>query len=142
MAGSISQQAEQRATQIETAHKDIVKAWGDPGTDDYRRNQEMARRALIQSGAKDAFIEAGIIDAQSGMITSAPVAKFLAQVGTKMFAEDSMFSGPASYGKNPFTEKEFNMTEQSMLIKNDPGKAAILIRAAGQKPSDYGMADN
>jgi hypothetical protein len=58
-----------------------------------------------------------------------------------MFAEDSMFSGPASYGKNPFTEKEFNMTELSMLIKNDPGKAAILIRAAGQKPSDYGMAD-
>jgi hypothetical protein len=139
MAGSIGQQNEARVTQIEKAHGDIVKEWGDTESEGYKRNLEMSRRALTQLGVREDFIAAGIIDAQSGMITSAKVAKALARVGAKMFAEDTMYSGPASLGKNPFSEKEFNMTEQSLLIKNDPAKAATLIRAAGEKPEDYGL---
>jgi hypothetical protein len=139
VAAQVAQQAEARNIAIAKAHSEIVKEWGEPESEGYKRNLEMSRRAMTQLGLREDLTTAGIIDAQSGMITSAKVAKALARVGARMFAEDTMYSGPASMGKNPFTEKEFNMTEQSLLIRNDPAKAATLIRAAGEKPEDYGL---
>ncbi len=139
VAEATNQQVEAQATRVEQAHSAIVKEWGEPEGDEYKRNVEMARRAMTQLGLRDDLTAAGIIDPQSGMITSAKTALALARVGRKMFAEDSMYSGPASMGANPFSDKEFNMTQQSLLIKNDPAKAATLIRAAGQKPEEYGL---
>ena len=140
MAGAVGQSQEARGDMITKAHTDIVREWGEPETDGYRRNVEMSRRAMTQLDLRDDLTASGIIDPASGMITSSKMALALSRIGEKMFAEDTMYSGVASMGKNPFTDAEFNMTEQSLLIKNDPSKANTLIRAAGQKPEDYGLS--
>ncbi len=139
VAAGMGQQAEARSQAVEKAHKTITQEWGEPEGEEYKRNVEMARRAMTQLGLREDLTTAGIIDPESGMITSAKTALALARVGRKMFSEDSMYSGPAAMGDNPFSDKSFNMTQQSLLIKNDPAKAATLIRAAGQKPEDYGL---
>jgi hypothetical protein len=133
--------AESRVAEIESAHKAIVEKWGDPETDGYKRQNEMARRAMVQLGLKDELMSAGVIDAATGMIAKPNVALALARVGATMFAEDSMYSGPSSMGTNPFSAKEFNMTQQSLMIKNDPSKAATLIKAAGQNPAEFGLSE-
>ncbi len=125
---------------IESAHEAIVKEFGDPETDGYRRNVELARRTLKQNpGLEQALTAAGLLQHGTGMITNADVFKHLARTGASMFAEDDFFSGPGANIENPFSEATWNLTKQSLLIKNDPAKAANLIRASGGDPQEYGL---
>jgi hypothetical protein len=139
MGGDFSKVIETGNERVTAAHEALVKEWGETETDGYRQNHEFARRAMSQLGLKDALADAGVIQAHTGMVTDARVASALARVGKAMFAEDTLYSGPANTLNNPFSEKTFNQTEQHLLIRNDPGRAATLIRAAGQKPEDYGL---
>jgi hypothetical protein len=127
-------------TNIKTAHNEIVKEWGDTESESYKRNVELARRTLDQLDLKETYREAGFIDPITGMITNAKVAKALARIGAKMYSEDTMFAGPGAHLDNPFSQKSFNMTKQAQLIKSDPHKATVLIRASGQNPADFGLS--
>lgn len=133
-------QAEAINGKITSTHGELTKDWGQPESEGYKKNVEMARRAMTQLDLTQSFKDAGFIDPRSGMVTDAKVAKALARIGAAQFGEDAMFAGPSGVIDNPFSDKTFNMTKQSLLIKNDPARAAILIRASGQKPEDFGMA--
>ncbi len=137
-AGQMGTVQEQVTEKVQTAHAAIQKEWGDAESEGYRQNVELARRAMVQLDLKDDLTGSGLLDAD-GNVTSAKVAFALARVGSKMFGEDKMFGGPSAGIKNPFSDQSENMTQQSMLIKNDPGRAKQLILAAGKNPEDYGM---
>ena len=130
---------EQSAARIEAAHSAIVKDWGPAESDNYRRQVELGRRAIKQFDLAESFVAAGLMEAGTGMVTDAKVAFAMAKAGGKMFAEDTMFSGPGAGIVNPFSDATANMTQQSLMIKSDPRKAANLIRAAGKKPAEFGM---
>ena len=40
---------------------------------------------------------------------------------------------------NPFKDGQVNLTKQGQLVKNEPEKAAKLIKAAGKDPENYGL---
>jgi len=40
---------------------------------------------------------------------------------------------------NPFSDEEFNLTEQGKLIREDPDKARKLIKKAGKDPANYDL---
>jgi hypothetical protein len=139
MATGIGAAQAAQSAKITGTHAALVKEWGDTDTEGYRRNVELARRAVQQLDLTASLKGAGIIDPQSGMVTDVKVAQALARVGAKMYAEDTMYSGPTAVTENPFDKSTFNMTKQAVMIKNDPARAAILIRASGQKPVDFGL---
>ena len=136
--GTAAQANEQVTQYVQEAHSKIQKEWGDAETEGYRKNVELARRAMTQLDLKDDLSRSGLIDA-NGNVTSAKVAFALARVGSKMFAEDTVFGGPSAGITNPFSDQSENMTQQSLLIKNDPGRAKQLVIAAGKKPEAYGL---
>ena len=129
---------QQQAEAVQNTHQTLVREWGDPDSEQYRRHQEMARRALVQLDLKDSAVAKGFLTSQ-GEVTDAKFALALARAGEKMFAEDTMFSGPAAGISNPFSDGKENMTQQSLLIKSDPGRAKQYILAAGKNPGDFGL---
>jgi hypothetical protein len=131
---------EQSNKAVGEAHNAIVEKWGDPDTDNYRRNVTLAARALKQLDLQQSFESGGLIEAGTGQVKDANLAFALARVGAKMFAEDELYSGPGGIQNNPFADGSANMTQQSQLIKNDPQRALTLIRAAGKNPKDYGVS--
>ena len=100
----------------------------------------MARRAMtnLDPGLKDALIESGAIVRHEGreMVANAAIFKALANVGNKLFSEDSQFSSPAA-DYNPFLsendQKPGAMAMMGRLVKENPDKAALLIKAAGRQ---------
>ena len=134
--GALQEQADAR---VEAAQQTIMKEWGAVDSDSYRRQVELARRTIKQFDLADSFVKAGLMEPGTGAVTDPKVAFAMARAGSKMFAEDAMFSGPGAGIENPFSDKTANMTQQSLLIKNDPHRAASLIRAAGKKTSDFGL---
>lgn len=135
----------------QTAHGDIVKAWGDPATETYRVNTEAARRALANDpmlkGFGDALKQAGMMT-PDGYYANPAVAHLLAQAGRQYM--NDRFVSPNSGGQpggNPFVRAlpdgkpnpEFNLTRQAALLKQNPDQARALIAAAGQSPAEYGL---
>lgn len=138
---SAAAQAEALNQKVSKTAEALTQDWGAEGNPIYNRNVEMARRAMthLDPGVKAALTEFGVIvkDADGKEIVTSPaIMKAMAKAGNNMFAEDSHFGAPAHTG-NPFDPKEMNkpgsMAAQSAMIKNDPQKAALLIRAAGQQ---------
>ena len=122
------------------AHRAIVQEWGEPDTTGYKQNLELASRAITQLGLKDALVEGGALSAD-GAIRNVAIAKAFAKVGKELYAEDSMATNANGVLSNPFSDgSNFNLTKQGELIRSDPRKASALIRAAGKKPSDFGLA--
>ncbi len=132
---------EQLQERVTNSHESITKKWGLPESDGYRREVELGRRAIKQLDLQEAFTAAGLMEQGTGMVTDAKLAFAMAKIGGRMFAEDTMYSGPGAGIVNPFSDATSNMTQQSLLIKSDPRKAANLIRAAGKKPTDFGMIE-
>lgn len=125
---------------VTSAHDTLVKEWGAPETEKYKRNVELADRAIRQLGGDDLrneMLQFGLLT-DAGEVASAPIAKMLAKVGEGMFAEDTAFSAPNAT-KNPFSEKNFNLTEQGQLIRSDPSRAKAFIQEAGLDPVHYGL---
>lgn len=122
-----------------TAHRAIVKEWGDPDTSAYQQNVELMSRAVTQLGLKEAFVEGGILSAD-GAIRNPKAAFAMLKVGKELFAEDSMALNANGVLSNPFSDgPNFNLTQQGELFRSDPKKAAALIRAAGKNPADYNL---
>jgi hypothetical protein len=139
IANQLQVAAQATATRVSETHQAIMDKWGPPETEAYKRNVTLASRAVKHLELQGPLEEAGLLNDQ-GMVTNATMAFALARVGQKMFAEDNVFSGPGTAPYNPFSDKSSNMTQQSVLIKNDPQRALTLIRAAGKNPKDFGFS--
>lgn len=134
-------QAEQAAAHVtaltkavETTADALVKEWGPQESEGFKKNHELANRALKKLGLVESFQKSGII-LKDNALTDPALALAFAQIGEKMFAEDGIDGGDAPGGKNPF--KEMNLSEISALVKSDPDKARRLAREAGKNPDEW-----
>jgi hypothetical protein len=134
-------QAEQAAAHVtaltkavETTADALVKEWGPQDSEGFKTKHELANRALKKLGLVESFQRSGII-LKDNALTDPALAMAFAQIGEKMFAEDSIDGGDAPGGKNPF--KEMNLSEISALVKSDPDKARRLAREAGKNPDEW-----
>jgi hypothetical protein len=125
---------------VESAHAALTKAWGDPESPGYKRNVELANRAIRAQGG-DALVaelkQIGALDAQ-GNVKSPTLAMTMAKFGEALFAEDAIHGGPNAMS-NPFSPKSENLTEQGKIIRSDPQLAKALIRQAGHNPTEWGL---
>lgn len=122
---------------ITSSHDELVKSWGQPGTEGYGKNVEMARRALrnLDPGLQDALKNANLLT-PDGTVLSAPVAKALAKVGMEIYSEDSLYgAGQLVADTNPWTKGKENLKRQGEIYNADPNRARELMRAAGLKPT-------
>jgi hypothetical protein len=114
----------------------LEKAWGADVTPAFTRSLEMAKRAISQLDPDLAQelrdVGAVVKVGNEEMIAKPALFKALAKVGGQLYAEDTLY-GAAANANNPFDEKTMDMTMQGHLIKTDPAKAKLLIRAAGPK---------
>lgn len=130
----------QNTEAAKSAHETLTKEWGDPSSDTYKRNQELANRAIRQAGGSELLKEMQRVGAlgPNGEVLTPHLAKAFAKFGSENFAEDTLYGGP-SQGPNPFSDKSVDMTKQGQIIRNDPDHARALIRAAGIDPKEYGL---
>ena len=139
MAGQLAAVQEMTNQKITATHGELTKAWGAPETEGYKKSVELARRAITNLVLGSSLKTLGAIDPVTGMVTDTKVALALSRIGAAMYQEDAMYAGPTGNVDNPFSIKTENATRQGVLIQNDPAKAAILIRAAGLNPKEYGL---
>jgi hypothetical protein len=133
-AASMANQGAQLRTRVQAAHSQIVNQWGSPDSAGYKRNVDMAGRAVRKLNLVGTFKGSGLMTA-SGEITDANLAFALAKVGEGLYAEDRNHGGPGNLTeKNPWKEGQENLTEQGRLVRSDPELAKTLIRAAGKDP--------
>ena len=138
--GAMKAQTEAHAAQVQKsvsdALTDLTTKWGQQGTPSFTKNLEMAKRAIRMAdpAMMDTLKSVGAIVEVNGeaMIANATLFKVLATMGQGMYAEDTMEMDAAS-DKNPFDDKTEDTAMQGRLIKNDPDKAALLIKAAGKE---------
>lgn len=131
------------AAQASTAER-LTKAQGDletafkgkVGTPAFQRSLELAQRAIRMTDPQmmDALKEAGVVVTVDGkdMVANAKLFGVFAQLGQAMYAEDTLHGAPAE-NTNPFDAKTENREQQAWLIKNDPAKADMLLKASGNQ---------
>lgn len=120
------------------AHRAIVHEWGGPDTSGYRQNVEYLSRAVAQLGIKESLVKGGLVSGD-GSVLDSKLAFALAKVGKELYGEDSIATNANGVLKNPFSDEHENLTEQGRLVRDDPKKAAALMRAAGKNPASYGL---
>lgn len=120
------------------AHRALVQAWGDADTSGYKQNVEYLSRAVAQLGLKDSLMKGGLLSAD-GAILDHKVAIAFAKVGKELYGEDTMATNASGVLRNPFSDEHENLTEQGKLLRDDPKKAAALMRAAGKDPRTLGL---
>ena len=135
LASSYQQNGQAATTQINSAMAELKTAWGDPQSDGYNKNVEMATRAMrhLDPGLSEALKKASLLG-QDGTVLSAPIAKALAKAGVSLFAEDSLFGSANSVANNPWTKGRENLTEQGKIANSNPERARTLAKAAGINP--------
>lgn len=138
MAGKVAEMQAANTAKATQSHEALVKAWGDPESTTYQRNQEFANRAIRQQGGSELLSELQSLGAlgPNGEVMTPHIAKAFAKIGESLYAEDSLYSGPTG-GPNPFSPKSENLQAQGEIIRNDPERARALIRQAGIDPKEY-----
>lgn len=135
--GAGASYAETIIENVREAQTNLTKAWGPEDSPAFKRSVELADRAtrLLDPGLRDALIETGALRVVDGktLVANATIVNALAKVGNAMYSEDALHATPAT-DSNPFElgAKE-NVAMQGRLVKEDPNKAALLIRAAGRE---------
>jgi len=132
--GQFTQRQHSDDEAVAGAHEALIKAWGTPETERYRRNVELANRAIRELGgtALEQSLKARNVITADGEITEASVAFMLQQAGERLFAEDQVFAGTAA-ARNPFAGDGENITEQGQVLRQDPELARSMIRAANRE---------
>jgi hypothetical protein len=126
---------------FEASSKALEKSWGVPDSPVFKRNVEMAFRTVRELGIQDALVEVGaLVKNKDGKmdVANSTIVEALAKVGAAMYAEDNMY-GNVSSDANPFamgTAGE-NATKAGEIMRTDPDKAEMLIRAAGPEVSGF-----
>lgn len=121
---------------VETTADALVKEWGPQDSEGFKTKHELANRALKKLGLVESFQKSGII-LKDNALTDPALAMAFAQIGEKMFAEDSIDGGDAPGGDNPFKDGAFNLSKITALVKSDPDKARRLAREAGKNPDEW-----
>ena len=119
---------------VADAHEEIIGAWGEPSTEKYRRNVELANRALRElggDGLAQSLRTRGAITAD-GEIADPAIGFMLQKAGERLFSEDQVFAANART-TNPFARDGENVTEQGRLLRSDPELARNFIRAANRE---------
>lgn len=120
--------------QVTKAQAALEKSWGGAITPEFSRNLEMAKRAIgnLDPDLRQELVDVGaiVVDGGRELIAKPAIFKALAKSGASMFAEDTLF-GRASQNTNPFDPKTADPSMQSHIVKTDPARAKLLIRAAG-----------
>ena len=132
--GQFSARQTADADAVDTAHGALVEAWGEPATERYRRNVELANRAMRELGGDNlaaAFKARGAITAD-GAIADPAIAFMLQKAGERLYSEDQVF-GAQGRASNPFSKPTENITEQGRLLRSDPELARTFIRAANRE---------
>lgn len=121
----------------------LEKLWGPLDGATMKANLTYADKALREVGGAEALAEfqrVGLIGTEGKAILSAPIAQMLAKFGQAVFKEDTVLRGNPDRLNNPFVDgKDFNVTAQMRLYKEDPDTAKAFIAAAGKQPSDFGL---
>jgi len=123
---------------VETTHGELVRAWGPQDSEGFKRKHELANRAMKKLGLVESYKAKGIL-LPDGALTEPQIAKAFAEIGERMFREDTVDHGSVPTGVNPFKEETKNVTQQSAIKKNDPTLARRLIREAGKDPRNFGL---
>lgn len=140
MASSLTAVDAESQKATAAAHEALVKAWGDPESESYKRNVSLADRAIRQLGGQELLSELktnGVLS-KDGAVKSPRLAQALAKVGGELYAEDALYGGFSGV-ENPFSNKTENLTQQGQIIRSDPDRARALIRNAGMNPKDWGL---
>ncbi len=119
---------------IDEAHTTLTEAWGEPATEGYRRNVDLANRALRELGGEtlaSSLKSRGAISPE-GALADPAIAFMLQKAGERLFSEDQVFGANAA-ASNPFTRSTENVTEQGRLLRNDPELARTFIRGANRE---------
>ncbi|WP_297581770.1 hypothetical protein [Roseibium sp.] len=136
--------ARQQAEAAETAHRDLIREYGEPESDAYQNVVAKADRALTHLKATGLDITGWFAD--KGALTKAdanglqqvadPVAvKLLAFIHDNSFAEDGLAGlTEGSSGADPFASGCLNLKEQSELLVKKPARARQMIMVAGRDP--------
>jgi hypothetical protein len=129
---------EAEGASVAQSHEKLVKMWGDPESEAFKKKNEYANRSLRQNGGEELTNELKTIGvlAADGSVKSPLLANFLAKVGETLYAEDALYGGPNTQD-NPFAKGKENLTLQGQIIRADPERARVLIRQSGQDPKDW-----
>lgn len=127
---------------VDKANADLSKAWGAAGSDTYKANLAFADRGIKTLGG-DALVSslksAGLLG-PNGEVLDANIAVAFAKAGKELASEGQFITGGSTGGAdNPFLDGQENLTKQMILYKQDPNRAMAMIRAAGKRPSDFGI---
>ena len=134
MSGRFAAGRQADVSAVDEAHTALVEAWGEPATESYRRNVDLANRALRELGGEalaSSFKSRGAISPE-GAITDPTIAFMLQKAGERLFSEDQVYGANASES-NPFARGAENITEQGRLLRNDPELARTFIRGANRE---------
>lgn len=138
-----SKQAEAIQARAEKATDELEALWGPVDGDKAKANFELAGRIFTDvPGGQELLTELqglGLVGPNKEVL-SAALAKTFAAMGGALFQEDQVLRGRKDAVANPFAEgKDFNLTKQMALVREDPDHARSLIAAAGKKPQDFGL---
>jgi hypothetical protein len=142
------EQAQKQAEAVETAHRALVKEYGEPNSDGYKNlvaKADRSMKALSAQGIDVAnwFAEKGILTAadENGLqqVQDPAAVKLLAFIHDRAFTEDGFDMGGVGGGGNPFDRSAPNLQKQSDLIRDNPEQARRMISAAGRDPKSYGL---
>lgn len=153
--GTVEQVQANANAQAEAATKAteaLEKAWGGKvGSEPFNGALQHAMRAINGLGGDDltkALIAKGVLSAPdaegNSSILDDKIAVAFSEIGKRYFTGAGFVpsDGPGSVD-NPFAgeREKLNWSAVHKAIKADRQGALILIRAAGKKPSDFGLAD-
>jgi len=146
---AVQEAAQQQAEAAETAHRALVREYGDPDSDGYRNAVAKADRALgtLKTAGVDLtgwFAEKGALTRADGnglqQVVDPVAVKLLAFIHDSAFAEDGMRGFGAEGGDgNPFESGNPDLRQQSQLLESNPLRARQMIVAAGRDPRLFGL---
>lgn len=138
---------ESTAKKVEGAHDSIVKSFGDPKGEQYKRGMELADRTVRELGnmidpknnqvLRKELIDIGAI-LPDGKVMAPNLIVALSKIGETLYSEDRVYSGISS-AKNPWKSDSENLTLQGKFLKDDPDTARQMILGANLRPEDYGL---
>lgn len=138
MGAQATAAGEALGTKIRAAGTALEQDWGKSETPGFKKNAEMARRAIRNADPelRQSLIDSGVLIVGADgkeMVGNAPIMKALAKLGASAYAEDSLYGTPTGSEKNPFADATADLAMQGRLIQNEPDKAVELIKMAGKQ---------
>lgn len=142
--GVTGRSAEEQAAAAKQQVDILVKEWGPLDGRQAQAQLAFADAAMREVGGAEVLAEfkrVGLIGEDGRVIQSAPIAKMFAKMGAAFYKEDDVLHGDPTRLGNPFQQgtKDFNVTAQMKMVKDDPDRALAMIAAAGKKPEDFGL---